>query len=70
MEKRAKHFEYNMTTGEEKITYFTDEEMVEILERERINKLENSLLPTKEEIDDAEYEIKLLNKLTEWGVIL
>lgn len=57
-----KEIHKDLKTGEERIIYYTEEEIQEM-------ELEQSLIPSQEEIENAEFELKLLNKLTEWGVI-
>lgn len=57
-------------TGKETVIYYTEEEVIEIKVKEEELALEQSLIPTKEQINDAEFELKLLEKLTAWGVII
>jgi len=60
---------FDASTGIETIIEFTEEETAEIMLREEVQRLEESLIPSAEEVADAEYDLKLLNKLNEWGVI-
>ena len=34
-----------------------------------LTELEQSLLPVPEAVEDAEFELKLITKLSEWGII-
>lgn len=70
MENNIKSINYNCKTKETAFEYFTEEELKEIQAIEEEKALEDSLKPSKEEIENAEFELKLLEKLTDWGVIL
>lgn len=47
----------------------TPKEISEIEEQQLLYELEQSLQPQQEEIEDAEFELKLIAKLAEWGII-
>lgn len=56
-------------TNKKEFIYYTDEEQKEIdRQREEEEKM-NSLFPTKEEIEQAEFELKTISLLMELGVI-
>ena len=56
-------------TNKKDFIYYTDEEQKEIdKQREEEEKI-NSLIPTKEEIEQAEFELKTISLLMELGVI-
>lgn len=69
MEKNIKGIKYDCNKKETTFEYFTEEELAEIQKKEEEKALEESLKPTQEEIENAEFELNLLEKLTEWGVI-
>lgn len=47
----------------------TENEQIELAERESLEKLEQAFNPSDDEIKESEYDLKLITKLTEWGVI-
>lgn len=58
----------NATTKEIKNVLLTHEE---ILKREKeliLSELDQSSRPSQPELEEAEFELKLITKLTEWGV--
>ena len=49
---------------------FTPEEIANIEEGKYLHVLEKALQPSLSEISEAEFEIKLIEKLIEWGILV